>query len=209
MPTINFESESEITMTTKSYTCTLTRWHKVAERLSKEYNDLSKTARQGLTETTVSEYLGETQEQRLEQFRDDCLVQLDRAMSIQEIIQRIRQALGDANQTSGVSRELAEYDVLVKRASLLNGIVEANGADRVAIGELKLVKNPTRSDDYRDRGQPKIAVGLLEGAALAQMRQRAEEATAAMYTKADRIADVNKATLVLELPVDIARIAGI
>lgn len=196
-------------MTTKSYTCTLTRWHKVAERLSKEYNDLSKAARQGLTETTVSEYLGETQEQRLEQFRDDCLVQLDRAMSIQEIIQRIRQALGDANQTSGVSRELAEYDVLVKRASLLNGIVEANGADRVAIGELKLVKNPTRSDDYRDRGQPKIAVGLLEGAALAQMRQRAEEATAAMYAKADRIADVNKATLVLELPVDIARIAGI
>lgn len=196
-------------MTTKAYTCTLTRWHKVAERLSKEYNDLSKAARQGLTETTVSEYLGETQERRLEQFRDDCLVQLDRAMSIQEIIQRIRQALGDANQTSGVSRELAEYDVLVKRASLLNGIVEANGADRVAIGELKLVKNPTRSDDYRDRGQSKIAVGLLEGAALAQMRQRAEEATAAMYTKADRIADVNKATLVLELPVDIARIAGI
>jgi len=197
------------TMTTKTYTCTLTRWHKVAERLSKEYNDLSKAARQGLSETTVTEYLGETQERRLEQFRDDCLVQLDRAMSIQEIIQHIRQSLGDANQTSGVSRELAEYDVLVKRAGLLNGIVEANGADRIAIGELKLVKNPTRSEDYRDRGNPKIAVGLLEGAALAKLRQRAEETTAAMYAKADRIADVNKATLALELPVEIARIAGI
>lgn len=195
-------------MTNKTYTCTLTRWHKVAERLGKEYNELSKAARQVLTKTVVNEYLGEHQERRLEQFRDDSLEKLERAMQIQEIIQRIRQALGDANQSSGVSRELAEYEVLVKRANLLNEITEP-GIERVTIGELKLVKNPNRSEDYHDRGKVKISVELLEGEALAELRKRAEKTTAAMYAKADLIADLNRTNLALELPVDIARIAGI
>jgi hypothetical protein len=194
---------------TNAYSGTLTRWHKVAERLSKEYSALSKSAKAGLSETTVSEYLGEMQESRLLQFRDQCLQQLQRALEIQDAVTLIRQALGDANDRSGVTRELAVYDKLVKRSNLLNAIVDSQNAQLVSIGELKHIKNPGRGDEWRDRGQTKIAVGLLDGELLSQLKGRAEEATAAMYAQADRVADLNKSSLTLELPTDIARIAGL
>jgi hypothetical protein len=196
-------------MTTQCYTYTLTRWHKVAERLTKEFNELSKSAKNGLTNTFVTEYLGEQQEKRLTQLRDNCLTQLDRAMLIQDVVVAIRQALSATNERIGISRELAEYDKRVKRANLLSSIVQAQVAELIGISELKEVKNPARSDDYSNRGTSRIAVGLLEGEQLSALRERTAEATAAMYTQADHVAELNKAQLTLELPVDVAAIAGL
>lgn len=196
-------------MTTQSYTYTLTRWHKVAERLTKEFNELSKSAKNGLTNTFVTEYLGEQQEKRLTQLRDNCLTQLDRALLIQDVVVAIRQALSAANERIGISRELAEYDKRVKRANLLSSIVQAQVAELIVISELKEVKNPARSDNYSNRGTSRIAVGLLEGEQLSALRERTAEATAAMYTQADHVAELNKAQLTLELPADVAAIAGL
>jgi hypothetical protein len=196
-------------MSIENYTCTLNRWHKVSERLSKEFSSLSKTAKEGLTTTSVSEYLGQQQIERLEQFRASCLEQLDKALQIQDVIARIRQALAEANERTGVSRELAEYDKLTKRASLLNAICEAQTANLIRLDELENVKNPPRSEDWRDRGQAKIPVALLHGEALAAMNRRAQETTAAMYALADRIADLNKTQVSIELPEEIARLAGL
>jgi uncharacterized protein YukE len=200
---------NEKIMTTKTFTCTLTRWHKVAERLNKEYSDLSKAIKSGLMETSITEYLGETHEARLVLFRDQCLQQLQRALSIQDVVTQIRQALGEANDRHGVTLELADYDKLVKRANLFNSIVDAQSTQLVTIGELKHIKNPARSEDWRDRGQTRIAVGLLEGELLNSLRKQAEEATAAQYAQADRLSYLNKSSVALDLPIDIARIAGL
>lgn len=196
-------------MTMQTYTGTFTRWHKVAERLTKDFNELTKSARQGLTETSVTEYLGETQETRLALYRDDCLDKLERALLIQDVVTNIRQALGEANERKGVSRSLAEYDKLQKRANLLNAIAGAQDAQRVEIAELKNVKYPSRGEEWHNRGQSKISVALLTGEQLAAMKARAEAATAAMYAQADQLAELNKTPLSLELPTDIARIAGL
>ena len=194
---------------TKSYTHTLTRWHKVAERLTKEFNELSKSVKNGLTNTFVTEYLGEQQEKRLTQLRDNCLTQLDRALLIQDVVVAIRQALSAANERTGISRELAEYDKRVKRANLLASIVQAQVPELISISELKSVKNPACSDDYSSRGKTRIALGLLEGELLFALQERTTAATAAMYSQADHIAELNKAQLTLELPMDIATIAGL
>lgn len=194
---------------TQSYTHTLTRWHKVAERLTKEFNELSKSVKNSLTNTFVTEYLGEQQEKRLTQLRDNCLTQLDRSMLIQDVVVAIRQALSAANERTGISRELAEYDKRVKRANLLTSIVQAQVPELISISELKSVKNPACSDDYSNRGKSRIAVGLLEGEQLSALRERTAAATAAMYSQADHVAELNKAQLTLELPVDIATIAGL
>ena len=134
---------------------------------------------------------------------------MQRGLEIQNAVTSVRQALGEANDKNGVSRELAEYDRLVKRANVLNTIVNAQTAQLVTIGELKHIKNPTRSEEWKDRGQTKIAVGLLDGEMLIDFQARAEEANAAMYAQADKVSDLNKAHLALDLPVDIARIAGL
>lgn len=41
-------------MTNKIYSCTLTRWHKVTERLTKEFSALTKAAKAGLAETELA-----------------------------------------------------------------------------------------------------------------------------------------------------------
>jgi len=196
-------------MTNRTYSCTLTRWHKVTERLTKEFSALTKAAKSGLAETTVTEYLGEAQETRLIDLRDNCLKQIDSALAVQDAIVHIRQTLGAANESQGVSRALADYDKLVKRVNLFESLLSARSSEQVAIGELKAVKNPGRSEKYLDRGQPKIAVAMLEGEPLEQLQAQFSEATTAMYVQADRLADLNKWVLEIALEPEIAKLAGL
>ena len=195
-------------MTNKTYSCTLTRWHKVTERLTKEFSALTKAAKSGLAETTVTEYLGEAQETRLIDLRDNCLKQIDSALAVQDAIVHIRQTLGAANESQGVSRALADYDKLVKRVNLFESLLSARSSEQVAIGELKAVKNPGRSEKYLDRGQPKIAVAMLEGESLERLQTQFSETTTAMYAQADRLADLNKWVLEIALEPEIAKLAG-
>ena len=195
-------------MTNKTYSCTLTRWHKVTERLTKEFSALTKSAKSGLAETTVTEYLGEAQETRLIDLRDNCLKQIDSALAVQDAIVHIRQTLGAANESQGVSRALADYDKLVKRVNLFESLLSARSSEQVAIGELKAVKNPGRSEKYLDRGQPKIAVAMLEGESLERLQTQFSETTTAMYAQADRLADLNKWVLEIALEPEIAKLAG-
>jgi hypothetical protein len=196
-------------MTNKTYSCTLTRWHKVTERLTKEFSALTKSAKSGLAETTVTEYLGEAQETRLIDLRDNCLKQIDSALAVQDAIVHIRQTLGAANESQGVSRALADYDKLVKRVNLFESLLSARSSEQVAIGELKAVKHPTRSEKYLDRGQPKIAVAMLEGESLERLQAQFSETTTAMYAQADRLADLNKWVLEIALEPEIAKLAGL
>lgn len=196
-------------MTNKTYSCTLTRWHKVTERLTKEFSALTKSAKSGLAETTVTEYLGEAQETRLIDLRDNCLKQIDSALAVQDAIVHIRQTLGAANESQGVSRALADYDKLVKRVNLFESLLSARSSEQVAIGELKAVKNPARSEKYLDRGQPKIAVAMLEGESLEKLQAQFSETTTAMYVQADRLADLNKWVLEIALEPEIAKLAGL
>ena len=196
-------------MTNKTYSCTLTRWHKVTERLTKEFSALTKAAKSGLAETTVTEYLGEAQETRLIDLRDNCLKQIDSALAVQDAFVHIRQTLGAANESQGVSRALADYDKLVKRVNLFESLLSARSSEQVAIGELKAVKNPGRSEKYLDRGQPKIAVAMLEGESLERLQAQFSETTTAMYAQADRLADMNKWVLEIALEPEIAKLAGL
>lgn len=196
-------------MPNKTYSCTLTRWHKVTERLTKEFSALTKAAKAGLAETTVTEYLGEAQETRLIDLRDNCLKQIDSALAVQDAIVHIRQTLSAANESQGVSRALANYDKLVKRVNLFESLLSTQSSEKVAIAELKAVKNPGRSEKYLDRGQPKIAVAMLEGKPLEQLQAQFSKATTAMYVQADELADLNKWVLDIALEPEIAKLAGL
>ncbi len=170
----------------KTYTCTLTRWHKVVERLNKEYNQLCKSAKSGLTATSVTEYLGEAQEQRLIALRAQSLSQIDSLFEIQEVVVRIRTSLGAANERQGVSSALAQYDKLVKRAQLLSALIEPRSGNWFGIDELKNIKNPPRSTDFLERGKTKIDVAMLEGTELARLDGMRQQVTTAMYAQASQ-----------------------
>ncbi len=120
----------------KTHTLTLSRWHKVAERLSREYTETVFKGKQALTQTRVSAYVGDSQEQALREQASDWSARLERAFRLQDGIGDIRRVLGDANAHHGITALLAEFDKLNRRQKVLTELVEGQTPDMIAIDEL-------------------------------------------------------------------------
>ncbi|WP_333839766.1 hypothetical protein [Pelomicrobium sp.] len=109
----------------------------MAERLAREYAETIYNAKQALTQTRVFTYLGETQEAALRAEAEEWQRRLARAFRVQDAVADIRRALGEANAKNGVNAQLAELDKLNLRLKALTEIIEGQGADMIAIEELR------------------------------------------------------------------------
>ena len=194
----------------KTHTLTLSRWHKVAERLSRDYTETVFKAKQALTQTRVSAYVGESQEVALREQASDWSARLERAFRLQDGIGDIRRILGDANAQHGITALLAEFDKLNRRQKVLTELVEGQAPDMIAIGELKHIPADYVADgDNYDRRRPQLRVRMLERAEVIRLREELDAVRARAYALADEIAERNKATLALELTREVAGAAGL
>ena len=192
-----------------SYTLSVNRWHKVAERLAKTYAELSQSARNTYTNTQISGYLGETQIARLRESGQSEIPNLFRAFKIQDALIDVRQAIGEVNAKNGVSLELAKYDALMRRHKLLDTILNSQTSDMVGLDEVASLPNQIVGDGLYERNRSKIKVKVLETENEIILRKEAEALLAKAYALADRINDLNQARMTLELPEEIASVAGL
>lgn len=192
-----------------SHTLSISRWHKVAERLSRTYTELTQAVRNTYINTQVGGYLGESQVTRLRELGQFEALNLQKAFLIQDALIQIRQTIGEINATTGVARELAEYDALMRRQKLLETILNAQSADMVSLDEIAKLPNQIVSEDRYDRTRSLIKVKVLTGETESNLRTEVETLRAKAYALADRISDLNRERLTLELPEDIARAAGL
>lgn len=192
-----------------TYTLSLSRWHKVAERLAREYTE-SITAVRGLfTNTTVPAWLGESQEDELRAQARLAEARLEWAFRLQDGISAVRKGLGDANAAQGVTTDLADHDRLGRRLKVLTDLIAVQTPEMVGIDQLKAVPErlPSESDRYDRRSG--IRVRMMESATLQRLQAEADSVRVAYYTLADQINEKNRASLTLSLPVDVARVAGL
>lgn len=196
-------------MTEHTYSLSLSRWHKVAERLARSYAELSQSTRNTLINTQVNGYLGETQVSRLHAVSEQQLANLERAFLLQDALVQIRQALGEANARVGVTKDLAEYDVLIRRQKFLESILLAQGNEMIEFSELPQLPKQLVVEDRYDRSRGAVKVRMLTKEAETKLRDQAEQLRQRVYALSDRISDLNRERLVLELPDDIARVAGL
>jgi len=195
---------------TKKYTMSLSRWHKVAERLSREYTETVYKAKQVLTQTRVSAYVGGAQEDALRNEAADWRGRLERAFRLQDSVAEIRRMLGDRNAEEGVSALLAEFDKLNRRQKVLTEIVENQAADMIGIDELRNIPGDYVADgDNYDRRRPQLRVRMLERDDLRSIQAELGAVRAKAYALADAIADRNRATVALELSEEVASAAGL
>ena len=194
----------------QTYTLTLTRWHKVAERLARDYGESVSGSRSTLTQTTVSAYLGEEQEQFLQTQTLTALANLDRAFRIQDAVAHIRHLVGDANVREGVSAKLAEFDKLNRRVKALSEVVESQSSDMVSVTQLRSIPKDYVADGSNyDSNRPKIKVRMLDLQALEQLSGQLGSARKAAYALSDEVSDLNKAKLSIELETEVASAAGL
>lgn len=135
---------------------------------------------------------------------------LARAFRVQDAVADIRRALGEANAKNGVNAQLAELDKLNRRLKALTEIIEGQGADMIAIEELRNIPQDYMIErDRFDSTRPSLRVRLLDRDALSRLRQELETVRSRAYALSDEIAERNRATLTLELSEEIAGIAGL
>ena len=194
----------------QTYTLTLTRWHKVAERLARDYGESVSESRTTLTHTTVSAYLGEEQEQFLQTQTQNALANLERAFRVQDAVAKIRQMVGDANVREGVSAKLANFDKLNRRVKTLSEVVESQSSDMVSVTQLRSIPKDYVADGANyDSKRPKIKVRMLDMQMLERLSDQLINARKAAYALSDEVSDLNKAKLSIELETEVASAAGL
>ena len=137
----------------KSYTLSLTRWHKVAERLSRSYTELTQGVRNTFTNTQISGFLGEAQIIRLKESAEKEITKLRSAFELQDALIMIRQAIGEANAKNGVANVLAEYDALNRRQKLLESILTVQSSDMISFDEMPELPKQIIAEDRYDRSR--------------------------------------------------------
>ena len=194
----------------QTYTLTLTRWHKVAERLAREYGEAVSESRSTLTQTAISAYLGEEQEEFLQTQTQTALTNLDRAFRIQDAVAHVRHLVGDANVREGVSAKLAEFDKLNRRVKALSEVVESQSSDMVSVTQLRSIPKDYVADGASyDSKRPRIKVRMLDSQALERLADQLSNARKAAYALSDEVSDLNKAKLSIELESEVASAAGL
>jgi hypothetical protein len=194
----------------QTYTLTLTRWHKVAERLAREYGESVSESRSTLTQTAISAYLGEEQEEFLQTQTQTALTNLDRAFRIQDAVAHVRHLVGDANVREGVSAKLAEFDKLNRRVKALSEVVESQSSDMVSVTQLRSIPKDYVADGASyDSKRPRIKVRMLDTQALERLADQLSNARKAAYALSDEVSDLNKAKLSIELETEVASAAGL
>lgn len=195
---------------TKTCTLTLTRWHKVAERLSREYTESVYAAKQTLCNTKVSSYLGAEQQQSLQQAAQDAKERLDRAFRVQDAVTEVRQALGDANVKNGVSPKLAELDKLNRRLKVLTELIEGQSPSMISVDQLQSIPADYVADNNSyDSKRPLLHMRLLDKGDLVVIKQDFEAIRGRSYALSDEISDMNRATLSLTVSDEVATLSGI
>lgn len=193
----------------KNYTLSISRWHKVAERLSRIYTELTQGVRKTYTNTQISGYLGESQIARIRELGEREAINLLRAFTLQDALILIRQAIGEVNAKTGVTHELAEYDALMRRHKLLESILTAQSTDMIGLDEILMLPQQVAKEDRYDRSSANVTVKVLSSETESDLRRQAEALLVKAYALSDKISDLNREKLSLDLPEDIAQAAGL
>lgn len=194
----------------KTCTLTLTRWHKVAERLSREYTESVYAVKQTLSNTKVSSYLGAEQQDALRAAAQDATERLARAFRVQDAVSDVRRALGDANVKNGVSPKLAELDKINRRLKVVTELIEAQSPSMISIEQLANIPSDYVADgNSYDSKRPLLHVRMLGRDELNGLKADFEAIRTQSYALSDEVADLNKATLTLTVSQEVATLAGI
>jgi hypothetical protein len=79
----------------------------------------------------------------------------------------------------------------------------------VSLNEIAMLPNQIMGDGLYERSRSKIKVKVLESEHEDRLRKEAEALLAKAYALADRINDLNQERMTLELPEEMASVAGL
>lgn len=193
------------------FTLTLTRWHKVAERINAALKLREERSLAALTATTISPW----NKEGIEDKAKDIAGQARADIALTEVgtaaVARIRTALASRNADLDISGRLAEAEAANRRARLYRDLVDKQRADMVRPEDVRHVPAIVGGDEplWPRRSGSTITLAIADKALIDDLRGKLAREQARAHALLDAIADANREKLEIELADELLEIAGL
>jgi hypothetical protein len=194
------------------HSLTLSRWHKVAERLNAGAKERESRALTALTATTISPWNKEGVEAKAVEIAQQANADLAVIEAATAAVARIRSALAHRNVELGISGRLAEADAVNRRTRLYRELLDKQRVDMVNPADMRHVPATVAVDEPYSFGRrlgSAITLAIAGKTLLDELRVKLAREQARAHVLLDEVADANREKLELELDQELSEIAGL
>lgn len=194
------------------HTLTLTRWHKVAERINVAIKERDARVIVAFTAATISPWNKEGVEQKAAGIAARAKGDLAIVERGSAAVAAIRSALARKNAELGIAARLAEVEAANRRIALYRAVLEKQSVDMVQPEHVRHVPAhavPEGEASWARRDPPRITLQVADAALLAELASKLAREQARAHALLDEIADLNREKLELEITDDLEEIAGL
>jgi hypothetical protein len=195
------------------YTLTLTRWHKVAERINAALKERETAVKTAFTATAISPWNKDGVEEKAAEIArrgadDLALIEVGA-----RAVAHIRTALAIRNAELGVSAKLAEAESANRAAALYKAIIEGQKTDMVLPESVRALPAGLASEvdafGFGRRTAAVITLQIASAALVGSLREKLAREQARATRLLDEIADLNREKLEIDVAQEVIGIAGL
>lgn len=195
------------------YTLTLSRWHKVAERINAALKERETNVRAAFTATTISPWNKQGVEDKATDIARRAADDLALIESGAQAVAAIRTALALRNAVLGIAGKLAEAEAANRRAALYKSVIDGQKADMVRPEGVRALPGElvgeTESWGFARRTALAVTLQTADAALIASLREKLAREQARATQLLDEVADLNREKLEIDVPQEVVRIAGL
>ncbi|MGH7336387.1 MAG: hypothetical protein ACREI7_02305, partial [Myxococcota bacterium] len=184
------------------HTLTLTRWHKVAERINGALKEAEARAVAAFTTASISPWNKEGIEQKVASMAARGKADLALVEQGSAAVAAIRSALGRRNAELGIADRLAEAEAAHRRTSLYRAVLDKQSVDMVQPEHVRHVPAgvvPESEPSWGRREPARITLQVADASLLAELASKLAREQARSHALLDEIADLNREKLELEV----------
>lgn len=195
------------------YALTLSRWHKVAERIQTALKEREANVRTSFTATTISPWNKDRVEEKAADIARRAAGDLALVEAGTRAIATIRSALALRNAELGISGKLAEVEGANRRAVLYKAVIEGQKTDMVRPEGVRTLPAELlgETESWGLARRTALAVTLQTADPLLVESLRESLAREQQYATRllDEIADLNREKVEIDLPQEVIGIAAL
>lgn len=195
------------------YKLTLSRWHKVTERINAALKDSEAYIKAAYTATTISPWNKADIELKAAAIGSRAVAELDRFAAGSKAIATIRAVLARRNAELGISDRLAEADAAHRRVAIYKSVLDGQMVDMVRPENVSVLPSEligeTGSWGLGRRTAQSITLQVADNALLEALRENLASEQARATRLLDEVADLNREKVEIEVVREVAGIAGL
>ena len=195
------------------YTLTLSRWHKVAERVNAALKEREANVKTAFTATTISPWNKEGVEEKAAEIGRRAADDLALVEAGARAVAAIRAALAVRNAELGISGRLAEVEGANRRAALYRTVIDGQKPDMVRPEGVRALPGElvgeTESWGFARRSALAVTLQTADRVLVESLREKLSREQGYATRLLDEIADLNREKLEIDMPEEVIGIAGL